>query len=93
MAPYLRKLFRFNWILLALMFALCVLGVVAVYSATFMRDVGPQHLIYRKQAAWVALSLAPFLAISLVDYRWIKWGALPTYILGVALLVLTEFKG
>lgn len=93
MAPYLRKLFRFNWILLALMFALCVLGVVSVYSATFMRDVGPQHLIYRKQAAWVALSLAPFLAISLVDYRWIKWGALPTYILGVGLLVLTKFKG
>lgn len=93
MAPYLLKLFKFNWILLAATLSLCVLGVVSIYSATFMRDVGPLHLIYRKQVTWVALSLAAFLVVSLLDYRWIRWGALPVYILGVGLLVLTKFKG
>lgn len=93
MNPYLRKLFRFNWVLLALTLGLCAAGIVAIYCATFMRDVGHLNQIYRKQAAWIAISLAVFLPVCLTDYRWVRWGALPTYIGGVGLLVLTHFKG
>ena len=94
MNPYLQKLFRFNWVLLALMFTLCAFSVVAIYSATFMRDAHSYlHDSPRKQAVWIAISMVIFLAVSLTDYRWIKWGAMPTYIVGVGLLVLCIFKG
>ena len=42
---------------------------------------------------WIAASMAIFVAASLVDYRWVKWGALPVYIAGVGLLVLCKFIG
>ena len=92
--PYLRKLFRFNWVLVALMLALCVCSVVAIYCATFMRD--PHSYLHqspRKQAIWIAVSMIVFVAVSLIDYKWIKWGALPVYIGGVFLLVLCKFIG
>ena len=94
MNPYLRKLFRFNWVLLALMVTLCACSIVAIYSATFMRD-SSSYLAQsaRKQTVWIAASMAIFVAASLVDYRWVKWGALPVYIAGVGLLVLCKFIG
>ena len=94
MNPYLQKLFRFNWILLAIMVVLCAAGVVAIYSATFMRD-SHSYLAQspRKQVVWIIASMAIFFTVSLIDYRWIKWGALPVYIMGVALLVLCKLVG
>lgn len=92
--PYLRKLFRFNWVLVALMLTLCVFSVIAIYSATFMRD--PSSYLAqsaRKQTIWIAASMALFFTVSLVDYRWIKWGALPVYICGVVLLLACKFVG
>ena len=94
MNPYLRKLFRFNWVLVALMLTLCVFSVLAIYSATFMRD--PSSYLAqsaRKQTIWIAASMVIFLTVSLIDYRWIKWGALPVYICGVVLLVACKFIG
>ncbi|MBV9659502.1 MAG: rod shape-determining protein RodA [Verrucomicrobia bacterium] len=93
MTPYLHKLFRFNWVLLALILALCAFGVVAIYCATFMRENKYLLVSYRRQIQWMGISLVVFFVTSLTDYRWVRWGALPTYILGVALLVLTHFKG
>ena len=94
MNPYLRKLFRFNWVLLALMLTLCVFSVLSIYSATFMRE-STSYLAQsaRKQTVWIAASMAVFIAASLIDYRWIKWGALPVYAAGLGLLVLCKFKG
>jgi rod shape determining protein RodA len=95
--PYLRKLFRFNWVLLALIAALCVSSVVAIYCATFMRDPNGAYAYLvatpRLQAIWIAAGFAVFVVVSLIDYRWVKWGALPVYITGVALLVYCNFKG
>ena len=30
---------------------------------------------------------------SLVDYRWIRWGALPMYLAGIVFLIMTKFWG
>ena len=38
MTPFLRKLLGLNWLLLIVMLALAVFGVVAIYSATYMRQ-------------------------------------------------------
>ncbi len=93
MTPFLRKLLGLNWLLLVNMLALAIFGVVAVYSATYMR-IDPVTLeFWRKQANWVAVGFAAFMIVSLIDYHWIKWGALPTYLAGLVFLILTRFIG
>ncbi len=91
MTPYLKKFLSFNGILVALMLALAGFGVIAVYSATVIRD--DQLLFWRKQAYWVAFGTLTFFTVSLIDYRWIKWGAMPMYLLGIIFLILTKIKG
>src|SRR5438105_3941175 len=91
MTPFLRKFLGINWILFALMLALAVFGVVAIYSATYMRD--EQALFWRKQSYWVAVGVSTFFVASLIDYRWVKWGALPMYLAGIGFLILTKIHG
>jgi rod shape determining protein RodA len=91
--PFLRKLLGQNWLLLVNMLALASFGVVAIYSATYMRADPIAADFWRKQADWVAVGFAAFMLASLVDYHWVRWGALPMYVLGLFFLVLTRFMG
>jgi len=93
MTPLLRKLLVLNWVLLATMLALAIFGVVAIYSATYMREDPVASEFWRKQANWVAVGFLAFIVTSLIDYRWVKWGALPMYLAGIVFLVLTKFIG
>ena len=85
MTPFLRKFFGMNWLLVGIAVTLCVLGVVAVYSATSFR----YDEYWHKQAIWVVAGIAVFLVTSLIDYRWVKWAALPLYIASIFFVVLT----
>lgn len=78
-----------NWVLFATMLALAIFGVVAIYNATWFRE----DVYWRHQAVWVFLGIVAFLVASLVDYHWIRWGALPTYLGGMGLLVLVLIIG
>src|SRR3989440_7355564 len=93
MTPFLRKLLGLNWLLLATMLALAIFGVVAIYSATYMRGDSVAADFWRKQANWVAVGFFAFMFTSLIDYRWIRWGALPMYLAGIFFLILTKFIG
>src|SRR3954469_9899981 len=93
MSPFLRKLLGQNWLILVNMLALAIFGVIAVYSATYMRQDPVAQEFWRKQANWVAVGFAGFMVVSLIDYRWIRWGALPMYFAGLVFLVLTKFIG
>src|SRR3977135_2354551 len=93
MTPLLRKLLGLNWLLLATMLALAIFGVIAIYSATYMREESVAQEFWRKQANWVAVGFVAFMVTSLIDYRWIRWGALPMYLAGLVFLVLTKFIG
>ena len=93
MTPFLRKLLGLNWLLLANMLALAIFGVVAIYSATYMREDSAAAEFWRKQANWVAVGFFAFMITSLIDYRWIRWGALPMYLAGLFFLILTKFIG
>ena len=77
MTPFLRKLLGLNWLLLANMLALAVFGVIAIYSATYMREDTIASEFWRKQANWVMVGLVAFMVTSLIDYHWIRLGALP----------------
>src|SRR5262249_57650027 len=93
MTPFLRKLLGLNWILLIVMLALGIFGVVAIYSATYMREDPVAADFWRKQANWVVIGFFAFMVASLVNYHWIRWGALPMYVAGIIFLVLTKFMG
>src|SRR5947208_2526022 len=93
MTPLLKKLVGLNWLLVANMLALAIFGVVAIYSATYMREDSISSEFWRKQATWVAIGFLAFMVTSLIDYRWIRWGALPMYLAGLVFLVLTKFIG
>ena len=93
MTPLLRKLLGLNWVLLLTMLALAIFGVVAIYSATYMREDSVATEFWRKQANWVAVGFLAFMVTSLIDYRWVRWGALPMYLAGIVFLVLTKFIG
>ena len=75
------------------MLALAIFGVIAIYSATYMREDAIASEFWRKQANWVAVGFVAFMITSLIDYRWIRWGALPMYLAGLVFLVLTKFIG
>jgi rod shape determining protein RodA len=93
MTPFLRKLLGLNWVLLTTMLALAVFGVIAIYSATYMREDSVASEFWRKQANWVAVGFFAFMLVSLIDYHWIRWGALPMYLAGLFFLILTRFYG
>src|SRR6202140_3195647 len=93
MTPFLRKLLGLNWLLLIVMLALAVFGVIAIYSATYMREDPVATDFWRKQANWVVVGFFAFMVASLVDYHWIRWGALPMYLAGLFFLILTKFMG
>ena len=93
MTPLIRKLLGMNWLLVGLALALCVAGVVAVYSATAFRADEVSQGYWHKQAIWVAVGFVVFMVMSLVDYRWVKWIALPMYLLSIVLVILTYVMG
>src|SRR3954470_2114469 len=86
MTPFLRKILGMNWVIVALAITLCVLGVVAVYSATWFSNT---QEYWHKQITWVAAGIAVFFVVSLIHYNWVKWAALPMYLAGIALVMLT----
>jgi cell division protein FtsW len=79
-----------NYVLLVAVIALVALGVVMVYSASSVRayfasddasTYGVQQLI------WAALGLTVMFAASRLDFRWVRFGAIPAYLISMALLV------
>ncbi len=75
------------------MLALAIFGVIAIYSATYMREDPVAAEFWRKQANWVVVGFFAFMFASLIDYHWIRWGALPMYLAGLFFLILTKFIG
>jgi len=76
------------------MAALLVAGVVAVYSAVEFRDDEPGiSSLWRKQVIMIGVGLIFFFGASLIDYKWVRWGALPAYLIALILLVAVQVAG
>jgi rod shape determining protein RodA len=89
MHSLLRKFLGMNWILFLLMMALLVFGIYAIYSATWMRN----ETFWVSQSIWLAICLPLYFVVSLVDYRWIRIGAVPLYIISILGLVAVMVVG
>lgn len=84
-----RKLADLNWVLFLLVLLLGCFGIYAIYSATWMRD----QEFWNRQLVWLLVGTGVFVVVSLTDYHWIRTGALPLYIAGLAALLATHFLG
>jgi rod shape determining protein RodA len=73
---------------------LTAFGIATVYSAgqTDVPNAAVQAA-WGRQLTWLALGLAAFIVTTRLSVRFLEWAALPAYLLGLALLVLTLFIG
>lgn len=80
----------YDWWLLALIVAICTIGVLEIYSATHAS--GPAGL-HMKQLRWIAVGAVMMLLVSRIDYHVILDQAPGLYAFGVAALVAVLLFG
>src|SRR5260221_6414079 len=96
MNSFLRKLLGMNWLLVGLAIGLSIFGVIAIYSATYMREEAYLKDMWRRQIVFLVLGVAVFFAAALINYRyWLSSVIYPLllYLAGLGFLVLTHFFG
>ncbi len=71
------------------MIALLAYGIYAIHSATWMRE----QNFAKSQLTWIVICLPMFFVVSLIDYRWVRFGAIPLYVVSILGLVATMFIG
>ncbi len=79
------------WAMIALVFGITLIGLAAVYSATYTSR-GPSPLYY-KQLVWVALGVIVMLAALIIDYHTIGRFAYIVYAFSLFLLLLVMVIG
>jgi rod shape determining protein RodA len=85
-----------NWMLVALAIGLSAFGIMAIYSATYMREEVYLTEMWRRQIIWLSIGVVVFFVAALVDYRaWMNNVSMPLimYLGGLGFLVLTHFIG
>src|SRR5438046_10396937 len=80
----------YDWLLLAILAAICALGVIEIYSATHGSSLTGMHM---KQVRWRVIGFVLMFALSRVDYHLILDQAPALYLLGFAALVSVLFVG
>ncbi|WP_018970799.1 FtsW/RodA/SpoVE family cell cycle protein [Rubritalea marina] len=90
MTPLLRKILGMNWVLFLLMAGMVVAGVYFIESAARHLPQGGEYYGER-QKLWAMLGTVVFFGTALIDYRWIKYLALPMYLAGLGLMVAAMF--
>ncbi len=91
-----RERHRVSYGLLVAVIALVAMGVVMVYSASSVRsylataDPAAQGM---QQAIWALLGLAAMLGVSRLDFRLLRYLAIPAYIVTLLLLVVVLLPG
>lgn len=94
MTPLFRKLLGLNWLLCGVMVLLLVGGIFVIYSATHARVDDPAiQSAWRNQLKYGVVGIGVFLAASLIDYKWIRWGAIPAFLVGVGGLLAVQLFG
>src|SRR5258707_4966295 len=96
MNSFLRKLLGMNWLLVGLAIGLSIFDVIAIYSATYMREEAYLKDMWRRQIVFLVLGAAVFFAAALINYRiWLSHVIFPLLLslAGLGFLVLTHFFG
>jgi len=81
-----------SWLLTFCMFALLIVGVYTIESAARHLPSGGEPIAAR-QVQWIFVGAVIYFITALVDYKWIKYLALPMYITGIVLMVVAMKYG
>jgi len=79
------KIRDYDWLLLAIAFAICGLGIIEIWSAT--HNSHGMAGLYIKQFEWIGLGLALMVVLSLINYHTVLDQAPILYLVAVAALV------
>ncbi len=90
MTPLFRKLLGMNWFVVAVTATLLAFGVYSINAATAFLTGENITSKWYDQILWIGIGTIIYFASSLIDYRWIKWAALPAYIVSLILLLSTN---
>ncbi|HKY31264.1 MAG TPA: rod shape-determining protein RodA [Candidatus Polarisedimenticolia bacterium] len=82
-----RALGEFDWVLMSAMLAATGLGLLMLYSSTYLQG----GALFYRQLAWLGVALAGFAFVVSVDYRFWAGLAIPAYITCCVLLVVVLF--
>jgi rod shape determining protein RodA len=93
MTPLFRKFLGINWVIVANIIALMAFGVYAVYNAGDGRAGSLLVNAWSKQIIFCCAGVVIMIITSLFDYKWVRWGAGPFYLLAVAGLIAVKFVG
>lgn len=97
MTPFLKKILGMNWVLVLVMYGLLVFGVFMIESAARHLPVSEEVIeqfgsagkyFAWMQKRWILLGSVVYFAAALIDYRWLRWLALPYYLVSVGLLAM-----
>lgn len=80
----------YDWWLLAILAAICTLGVIEIYSATHASPLAGMH---SKQIRWLVLGFVLMFVLSRVDYHLILDQAWILYLIGIVALVAVLLVG
>src|SRR5216117_2350452 len=80
----------YDWLLLAILAAICALGVIEIYSATHGSTLSGMHM---KQVRWLVIGFVLMFALSRLDYHLILDQAPALYLLGITALIAVLLVG
>ena len=80
----------YDWWLLAILAAICLLGLIEIYSATKGSSLAGMHM---RQVRWLVIGLIAMFALSRLDYHLILDQAPILYLVGVTALVAVLLVG
>ena len=91
MTPLFRKFLGINWVIVANIVILITFGVYAIYNAA---DGRPGLMgKWNQQVLWSGIGGVVFFVTALLDYKWLRWGAWPLYLLSLAGIILVKIIG
>ena len=80
----------YDWWLLAILAAICTLGVIEIYSATHGSSLAGMHM---RQVRWLVIGFALMFVLSRLDYHLILDQAPILYLIGIVALVAVLVMG
>ncbi|MFT3991529.1 MAG: FtsW/RodA/SpoVE family cell cycle protein [Luteolibacter sp.] len=86
-----------NWVLVLVMYGLLIFGVFMIESAARHLSISPELLAKygtvgryyaNSQKMWIAVGSLVYFGTAMIDYKWIKWFAIPLYLASLGLMLL-----
>ena len=90
MTPLFLKILGMNWLLILVTSVLLTMGVYSIHEATEYSSIQSLNSKWYDQIKWICIGIFFYFAATLIDYKWIIWGALPAYLVSIILLLSTN---